>query len=232
MPGWRRRLFEIVHRRRVDRDLAEELAGHVERLVARYREAGLSEDQARRRARLEAGSVEAARQRVAEERSGFVLEQMLREARHAARVLGRSPGLTALCAVTMAVGIGVSTVLFALVDAVVLRPLPYPEAARLVRIVDTNAPAGINRAGAAGGNLHDWRQRASAFAGIAGYYAMGRTLSTDRESEVVISAQVTADFFRVAGVSPVVGRGFTDDEVAALARPARTLSMVPAKEPT
>ena len=93
------------------------------------------------------------------------------------------------------VGIGVSTVLFALVDAVVLRPLPYPDAERLVRIVDTNAAAGIDRAGAASGNLHDWRQRTSAFAGIAGYYAMGRTLSTDRDAEVVISAQVTADFF-------------------------------------
>ena len=214
MHGWRRRVVEIVQRGRVDRDTAEELAGHVDLLVARYREAGLSEDEARRQARLDAGSVEAARERIAEERSGFVLEQILREARHAARVLSRSPALTALCVVTMAVGIGVSTVLFTLVDAVVLRPLPYPDAERLVRIVDTNRQAGIDRAGAASGNVHDWRQRSAAFAGIAGYYAMGRTLSTDRESEVVIAAQVTADFFAVADVPPLLGRGFTDDEVA------------------
>ncbi len=115
----------------------------------------------------------------------------------------------------MAVGIGVSTVLFTLVDAVVLQPLPYPEAERLVRIVDTNPQAGLDRTGAASANVHDWRQRTSAFAGIAGYYAMGRTLSTDRDAEVVISAQVSADFFADrGGRRRSLGRGFTDDEVA------------------
>ena len=62
-----------------------------------------------------------------------------------------------------------------------LRPLPYPDPDRLVRIFDTNLQAGIDRAGAASGNIDDWRAALSSFDGIAGYYAMGRTLSTDAE---------------------------------------------------
>jgi putative ABC transport system permease protein len=214
MRSLMRRIAEVVRRRRLDGETAEEIAGHVEMLVADHMAAGMDENTARRRARLEAGSPAAAREAVAEARTGATIEQLLHETRQAARVLRRSPGLTLLSATTMAVGIGVSTVLFALVDAVVLRPLPYPAADRLVRIVDTNPAAGIDRAGVTTGNLRDWRARTFGFAGLAGYYAMGRTLSHDGEAEVVIAAQVTADFFAVAGVAPRLGRGFTDDEIA------------------
>ena len=93
-----------------------------------------------------------------------------------------------------------------------LRPLPYPEPDRLVRIFDTNLQAGIDRAGAASGNIDDWRRRASSFDGIAGYYAMGRTLSTDTDAEVLITAQVSEDFFALVRVSPLIGRTFSEDE--------------------
>lgn len=214
MRGLLRRLTELVYRRRLDRETAAELAAHVELLVAHHRQAGLSESEARRRARLDAGSALTAGEAIADGRTGAAVEQLLRETRHAVRILRRSPALTLLSAATMAIGIGVSTVLFALVDAVVLRPLPYPDADRLVRIIDANPAAGIARAGAASGNVHEWRARAAGFAAIAGYYAMGRTLSTDREAEVVIAAQVTADFFAVAGVAPQLGHAFTAEETA------------------
>jgi putative ABC transport system permease protein len=214
MRGLLRRLTELVHRRRLGREAADELAAHVELLIAHHRDAGLSEAEARRRARLEAGSELTAAEAIADGRTGATVEQLLREIRHAARILRRSWALTLLSSATMAIGIGGSTVLFALVDAVILRPLPYPDADQLVRIVDTNPAAGIARAGAASGNVHEWRARATGFAGIAGYYTMGRTLSTDREAEVVIAAQVSADFFAVAGVAPQIGRAFTAEETA------------------
>ena len=147
MRGLLRRITELVHRRRLDRETADELATHVDLLVAQHREAGMSEAEARRRARLEAGSDLTAAEAIADGRSGATIEQLLREIGHAARILRRSWALTLLSAATMAIGIGVSTVLFALVDAVILRPLPYPDADRLVRIVDTNPAAGIARAG-------------------------------------------------------------------------------------
>jgi putative ABC transport system permease protein len=145
-------------------------------------------------------------------RTRVTVEPLARELAYAARLLRRSPGVSLLSVATMGVGIGVSAVLFALVNAIVLRPLPYPEPDRLVRIFDTNPAAGVDRAGAASGNIDDWRRRASAFDGIAGYYTMGRTLSTGDDAEVLITAQVTEDFFPLMRVPPLVGRTFSREE--------------------
>jgi putative ABC transport system permease protein len=206
------RLRELVRARALDRESAEELAHHVDLQVARYVESGMTEADARRRVRLELGSVEGARAQLADARSGFAMEQILREVIYALRVLRRSPGITLLSAVTMGAGIGLGTVLFALLDGIVLRPLPYPEPDRLVRIFDTNAQAGIDRAGAASGNIDDWRTRTEAFDGLAAFYSMGRTLSTDAGADVMIAAQVTDDFFALLGVPPLIGRTFTTEE--------------------
>jgi MacB-like periplasmic core domain len=141
-------------------------------------------------------------------------EQLARDAVYAARTLRRSPGLTLLSAGTLGVGIGVATLLFALVHAIVLRPLPYPQPDRLVRIFDRNPEAGVDRSGVASGNVADWRRRSDAFDGLAAYYVMGRTLSSDADAEVVMTAQVSHDFFGVIGIAPGIGRTFTDDETA------------------
>jgi putative ABC transport system permease protein len=212
MTGLWRRVLEVVRGRQLDRESAEELTHHVEMLVAHKLEGGISEAEARRQARLEVGSIEAAREQIAVGRTGFALEQFVRETNYAARVLRRSFGVSVLSVMTMGVGIGVSTILFALVNGIVLQPLAYPEPDRLVRIFDTNLQAGIDRAGAASGNIDDWRRRASSFEGIAGYYAMGRTLSTDAESEVLITAQVSEDFFSLMRVPPIIGQPFSVDE--------------------
>ncbi len=212
MTGLWRRVLELLRGRQLDCESAEELAHHVEMLVAPKVEAGIDEAEARRQVRIEVGSLESAREQIAEGRTGFALEQVVRETGYAVRVLRRSPGVTLLSVTTMAVGIGVSTVLFALVNGIVLRPLPFPEPDRLVRIFDTNPQAGIDRAGAASGNIDDWRRRASAFDGIAGFLAMGRTLSTDTDAEVLIGAQVSQDFFSLLRVPPLIGRTFTEEE--------------------
>lgn len=212
MAGLWRRLREVFRGRQLDREAAEELAHHVDLLVARKIETGVPETEARRLALAELGTIQSAREQIAEGRTGFALEQVARETAYAARVLRRAPGVTALSIVTMGVGIGASTILFALLNAVVLKPLPYPDSERLVRVFDTNQRAGIDRAGAASGNIGDWRGRTTLFDGIAGYYAMGRTLTTGGDSEVLIAAQVSEDFFPLMRVAPMLGRGFTRDE--------------------
>jgi putative ABC transport system permease protein len=213
--GLWRRIVELVRPGRLDREVVEELAHHVELLVARKVATGMAEPEARRQATIEVGSIGEARQTIAEGRTGFVLDQLAREIRYAARVLRRSPGVTILSIGTMGLGIGVSATLFTLVDCIALRPLPYPEPDRLVRIFDTNRESGVRRTGVASGNLADWRLRAAAFSGIAGYYAMGRTLSVDGQADVLITANVSRDFFDVAGVRPLVGRPFTEEETRA-----------------
>jgi putative ABC transport system permease protein len=209
-----RRLTEIVRTAHLDRETAAELFHHVEMMVAQKVEAGLSAEEARRQARIELGAVETARVQVAEERSGFALERLWRETGYAVRVLRRSPLSTTLSIVTMAAGIGASAILFVLVSGIVLTPLPYPAPDRLVRIFDTHPGNGIDRTGTASGNIGHWRQRATGFDGISGFYAMGRTVSGDSEAEAVITAQVSADFFRVMGVPALRGRTFTVEEAA------------------
>lgn len=145
-------------------------------------------------------------------RPGVAFERLGREAAYAVRVLRRSPTLTLVSIATMGFGIGAGTLLFTLVHAIVLRPLPYPDAAAIVRILDTNPRLGVERTGVASGNVTDWRQQSTRFEGIAAFYAMGRTVSTGGQAEVVLTAQVTDDFFAVFGVPPLIGRTFTDEE--------------------
>ena len=209
-----RRVRELLTPNQLDRESIDEMTHHIEMAVARHMAAGLDEAAARRQARIEVGTVAAAREDVAAERTGFALDQRLRELLYAVRVLRRSPGLTLLSILTMAVGIGVSGLLFALVNGIVLQPLPYPESDRLVRIFDLNREAGITRRGASSGNIAEWRQRTSAFEGITGYSSTGRTVSFGDGAEALITAQVTADFFTVLRVAPLVGRAFTPEESA------------------
>lgn len=210
-----RRLAELLQPARMHRETEEELAFHVERAVEAQRDRGVSGEEAHRRAALELGSPRLAQEDLAAARSAFAFEQLWRELRHAARVLGRSPGLTAVSVATMAVGLGASSALFALVDSILLRPLPYPRPEALVRVFDTNERTGVERSGVATGNLFEWRTRTPAFSGIAGYYAMGRTLSVGAEANAIVAAQVTDDFFTVAGIAPALGRTFTREEFAA-----------------
>ena len=215
MHGLRRRWRELVHRTAVDREAVAELEQHVEFAVAEQVRSGLSEEEARRRVRMELGRVDSVRDRLAEGRTGFRLEQLMREFRYGARVLRRAPGSTILSVLTIGLGIALSTLLFTLVDGVILRPLPYPASDRLVRLFDTNPPLGVERTGAASGNIDDWRRETTSFEGIAGYYLMGRTLSVDADADMLLTAQVSEDFFPLSGVAPVLGRLFTPEETLA-----------------
>ena len=205
---------ELRHARRLDRLSREELAHHVELAVAEKIGAGVPEAEARRQVRLELGSPESAREMLSDARAGARLDALARDLVYAWRTLRQRPAFFAACVATIALGVGASTALFAVVDAVVLRPLPLPDPATLARVYDTNPAAGVMRSGVASGNVADWRRRARAFSGLAGHYTMGRTLTLGTDSEVVLTAQVTEDFFRVLGVPALVGHTFTPEETA------------------
>ncbi len=142
--------------------------------------AGADASEARRQARLELGDAEEAGERLREGRAGFWLDSVRKDAAYALRMLRKRPAFSTVCALTIGLGIGASTALFAVVDAVVLRPLPLPDPATLVAIYDTNPSLGVERSGVASGNLAEWRRRAQGLRGIAGYYTMGRTLTIGR----------------------------------------------------
>ena len=211
---FRRGLFQLVNADRLDRDAEQELAAHVEAAVADKVRRGVEEAEARRQVRLELGHPDVARERLREERPGAFLESLRQDAVYASRMLRKRPGFSALCVLTIAVGVGASTALFAVLHAVLLVPLPFPQPDSLVRVFDTNPEAGIERTGAASANLADWRRRARLITGVAGYYSMGRTLTTDGSSEVVLAAQATEGFFTVLGTGAALGRTFTPEEFA------------------
>jgi len=211
----RRRCWELWHGEQLERDAEEELALHLELAAADRVSAGLDAAEARRRARLELGNPDAARDALREGRAGFWVESVGKDAILALRALRSRPAFAAVCTLTVALGVGASTALFAVVDAVVLKPLPLPDPSALVRIYDVNPSKGVERSGVTTGNLADWRRLAPRYRGIAGHYTMGRTLTVGQDSEVVLTAQVTEDFFPLLGVEAALGRTFTSEEARA-----------------
>jgi predicted permease len=209
--GW----DSLWHGDRLDGEAREELRHHVDLEVAARVRAGMDPEEARRRVRIELGDVDAVRDDLREGRRGFWLESLARDVIHAGRVLRKRPAFSAVAVGTIALGIGASAALFAVVDAVSLRPLPLPDPSTLAKVYDTNLPLGVERTGIATGNLGDWRRRTRGLTGIAGYYTMGRTLTAGGESDVVLTAQVTEDFFPLLGVGAALGRTFTAEETAA-----------------
>jgi putative ABC transport system permease protein len=135
--------------------------------------------------------------------------------RQALRGLAHRPGFVLTASITLAVGIGFATALFSVIEAVLLRPLPYPEPERLVYLFEVQE-AEVERHGPAPANVLDWRRESRALSDVAAWWIASTTLLGDSEqgSEEVPSAQVTVDFFDVIGVPPLLGRTFDPGEVS------------------
>jgi predicted permease len=207
-----RRVRELWRGDVLDREAREELAHHVELFVAEKVRSGLDPAEARRQARLELGHPEEARERLRESRAGSLLDSLAKDVSLALRALRRQRAFSATAVLTVALGVGASTALFAVMDAAIFKPLPLPTPEGLVRIYDTNLARNIERTGVATGNLADWRRRVKRLRGIAGLYTMGRTLTLGSDSEVVLTAQATEDFFPLLGLGAALGRTFSPEE--------------------
>jgi predicted permease len=134
--------------------------------------------------------------------------------RHGLRSLAARPGLTAAIVVTLALGIGGSTAMFSLVDAVLLRPLPFPDPDRLVMVWEDAAGIGFPQNTPAPGNFRTWKSEATVFQTLAALDQRSFNLTGDGEPEKIEGRGVTAEFFEVLGVSPALGRVFRRDEDA------------------
>jgi putative ABC transport system permease protein len=137
---------------------------------------------------------------------------MLTEIRYAVRLMLRSPGFTLVTIVTLAIGIGASTAIFTLVNAALLRPLPYREPDRLVGVWERNVARGRDRNVVAASNFLRWRERSRTFAGMAAVATDSVTLAGQGEPEALRIQEVSAALFRVLGVEAATGRTFLDEE--------------------
>ena len=139
-----------------------------------------------------------------------MMDAFAQDLRHALQTLRRAPGFAAVAVLTLGLGIGANTALFSVVDAVLLRPLPFPDPERLVRVLSTVRGS---EAAVSPPDFADWRRMARSFSGMAAMSTASAALSGDGVAEQVPDAQVTADFFRVMGVTPARGRTFTSEEL-------------------
>lgn len=141
------------------------------------------------------------------------MTNLLADVRYAVRLLAKTPGFTAIAVLTLGLGIGANTAIFSVIDAVLLRPLPYPEPTRLVAVWE----AGLTGAGGtadsvAPPNFLDWREQSTVFDGLAALTTRSVNLSGRGDPERLDGLRVTAEFFDVLGVSPMLGRTFETGE--------------------
>jgi putative ABC transport system permease protein len=223
LPRGVRRIFRL--RRDLKHQVTDEVDGeisfHLESRVADLMEEGWERGAAERRALEEFGDVERARpallseSRRAERRVRFDewTHRMLQDVRYGWRTLWANPGFALVAIVTLALGIGANSAIFSVVNAVLLRPLPYPAADRLVQIWEIR-PDGDDHNVVSRGNFLDWRDMAQSFEDLGGYssgYGIGLTPS-DGEPLRISGASATPGVFRTLGVSPRLGRTFSAEE--------------------
>ncbi|HEV2982991.1 MAG TPA: ABC transporter permease, partial [Vicinamibacterales bacterium] len=204
------RIRALLRRRQVDQDLREEISSHIQEATEDYIRQGYSPEEARLAASRSFGSVSHVEDAHRDARSFVWLDLLLRDLRHAARALRRSPGFAVVAVLTLAVAVGAATALFTVLDGVVLKPLDYPDPDRIVSIVnryaDRRAPL------LTGGDETDIAAVPDAFEAIA-YYSGGEMgVQLGDHAEFVGARRVHPDFFRVFQLAPVAGRVFTRDD--------------------
>jgi putative ABC transport system permease protein len=211
----------LFHKERLDRELAAELRAAVDTLASRYVAEGMAAADAYRRAVNALGGLDRVKEDVREARIGAGVDALAIDLRHAWRGLRKAPGFTAVIVATLALGIGANTAIFSVVHAMLLQPLPYPDADRLAFIWLDRNQSGYVRGPMSGPDLRDLRERTRSFDGIGGIWATGSiTLTSAGDPEQIRAAQVTTNFFDILGVSAAIGRTFREEDSAKGAEPA------------
>jgi len=210
MSWWQR----LWHRQQMEDQLEKELGFHIEKHSAELMRRGIEPEEARRLARLELGGPEQVKEHCRDVRGTRWVEDLLQDARYALRMLRKNPGFTTVALLTLALGTGATTVMFAVVDGVLLKPLPFPEASRLVgvnsRSNEWNTKA-FGKENVAYPDLLDC-ERDSRSLDLAGALFNGGTMSEPGEPEYVDLREISADLFTVLGVKLAHGREFLPKE--------------------
>ena len=204
-------------RKRPDGDFDEEIAAHLTLETDRLIAEGRTPAEARTEARRAFGNVTAARERFYESSRAVWLVQAGQDARYAVRSFARTPGFTVAAVLTLALGIGATTAVFSVVNTLLLRPLPYPRADRLVRIIE-HVPAGESPSGlpvTTSAMSHDaflWWRGETKTMDLAASMDAPATVSIGITTLRLDGARVSASLFSMLGVRPVLGRIFTQDD--------------------
>jgi putative ABC transport system permease protein len=209
------RLRSLFKRNQVEQDLSEELRYHLEQKTREYLTADLTLEQARRKALREFGGVELSKENCRDSRSVSFLETLVQDIRFAFRMLSKSSGFTAVAILTLALGIGASTAVFSLVEAILLKPLRYPSPDRIV-LPELVSPPGVNL----GSEYFPWGQtqfrlltrESHPFQFVGAFQNDSFNLTGSGEPSFLDGFRASAEFFPALGAVPALGRIFTAEE--------------------
>ena len=219
-PGWRRIFRLPLGDRSLEQDIDDELAFHLAMREEKLRSLGVAPDAAHAFAQARFGDPAGVRdeclmidrQYAREVRLMEWLESLWSDVRYALRTFRRMPTFTAVAVITLALGIGATTAMFTLVNRILLRPLPYPKADQLVRIIQSYPEKGLDTWGLNQVNIAMYRDRSTDFSSFAAYRNGSVTLQTPSGPQRIQIIRVTAPFLHTIGVNPTLGRDFTADE--------------------
>jgi putative ABC transport system permease protein len=204
------RLLAFFSSGRAERELERELADHLAHLEEEYQRRGMPAGEARLAARRALGGLDRAKEGHRDARSFRWLEDARRDARHALRGLARDRGFTVAALATLAVGIGATTAIFGGINAVLLRPLPLPQPERLLFVFEAFGTSGAQRARLTAPDFLDLSRQQTVFEGTAASAAASVTLAGSGDPVRVPALRVSADYFRVLGLRPALGRDLTE----------------------
>src|SRR5580704_381620 len=203
------RLRALFRRDAMEAEMDEELRSHFENQVEKLVASGLPREEATRRARLEFGGYEQLKEECRDARGVSFVETLIQDLRYALRMLRSNPGFTAVAILTLALGIGANTAIFSVLDSVLLRPLPYQDPAGLVMVWENDSQHPNPHNTVSPPDFLDWQNRNSVFAEMAALFDQRANLTGDGVPQEVVLQDVSANFFSVLGVSPILGPGFT-----------------------
>ncbi|HEU5352247.1 MAG TPA: ABC transporter permease [Terracidiphilus sp.] len=224
MAFWRqltRGLEGLLHRSNRDAEIDDELQHYFEEAVEAQRQRGLTEEEARRAARLEFGSTQVAAERVRSCGWENSVRTFLSDLHYAGRQLRRNPGFTVVCVVTLALGIGASTAIFSAVNPILFKPLPYPHPDRILMIWNTSQG---DRSEMAYGTWRELAQRSRSLDATAIFEPWQPAMTGGEEPKRLDGESVSAGFFRVLGAAPAFGRDFRTSDEGPLGRKIVILS--------
>jgi putative ABC transport system permease protein len=205
------RLRSLVHRQQADQELDQELQYHVECKTEENILKGLTPQEARRTALLEMGGVEKRKEECRDTRRVNWMQNLLQDIRYGLRMLRKSPGFAAVAVLTLALGIGANTTIFSVVNAVLIRPLPYMDPARLVAFSSVNHEGGaISTFPTVSLNeVEEWRRESRAFESIGSFVFSALPVSVGEQSMFLVAVSADPELLATLGVEPAVGRNFS-----------------------
>ena len=204
------RLWALVRSRQMEREIDDEITSHLAEATEEYVQQGLSLEEARRAAQRSFGGVTQTKEVYRQVWSFMWLEELPRDLRYAFRTLRKSPAFTTTAAATLALAIGTNTAMFSVLNAVLLRPLPYRSPEQLAMLWTEDPTQNLREGRSALWDVEQWRSQSQSFADMATFDSVSTTLTGADGAEQIVGASISPNLLPLLGVQPVPGAQLFD----------------------